>query len=152
MTEDHKRDRLRERIDAAEARNAARTIADHARDAASTATDFVKRHPLATLAGVAAVGLAIGAMTRPARRAGQKAGKRAGAFASYAAELGLAYAAGLLDRAGDAARAGQEKLGDLGEVAADRSGDAADAARRLTRDLGAKAGKSMRGLRDRLPH
>jgi hypothetical protein len=152
MTENEKRDRLRERIDAAEARNAARSIADHARDAASTATDFVKRHPLATVAGVAAVGLAIGAMTRPGRKAGKQAGQRAGAFASYAAELGLAYATGLLDKAGDAARSGQDKLGELSGAAAERGSDAADTARRLSRDIGAKASKSIRELRDRLPH
>lgn len=152
MTEDQKRDRLRERIDAAEARKAARTVADHARDAATTATDFVKRHPLATVAGVAAVGLAIGALTRPGRKAGKKAGKRASAFASYATELGLAYATGLLDKAGDVARTGQDKLGELGGVAADRGGDAADTARRLTRQLSAKASQSVKNVRSRLPH
>ena len=129
MTENEKRDRLRERIDAAEARNAARTVADQAREAAATATDFVKRHPLATVAGVAVAGLAIGAMTRPGRRAGKKASKRAGAFASYAAEIGLAYATGLLDKAGDAARTGQDKLSELGGAAANRGGDAAETAR-----------------------
>lgn len=152
MTENDKRDRLRERIDAAEARNAARSVADQARDAAATATDFVKRHPLAMIAGVAVVGLAVGAMTRPGRRAGRQASKRAGAFASYAAEIGLAYATGLLDKAGDAARTGQDKLSELGGVAADRGGDAADTARRLTSELGAKASKSLRELRGRLPN
>ncbi len=152
MTENDKRDRLRERIDAAEACQAARSIADQAREAAGNATEFVKRHPLATVAGVAAIGLAIGAMTRPGRRAGKKAGKRASEFASYAAEIGLAYATGLLDKAGDAARTGQDKLHELGGAAADRGGDAADSARRLTRDLGAKASKSLREMRERLPH
>lgn len=152
MTENEKRDRLRERIDAAEARNAARTVADQAREAAATATDFVKRHPLATVAGVAVAGLAIGAMTRPGRRAGKKASKRAGAFASYAAEIGLAYATGLLDKAGDAARTGQDKLSELGGAAANRGGDAAETARRLSSELSAKASKSIRELRGRLPH
>lgn len=152
MTEDEKRDSLRQRIDAAEARNAQRTLADQARDAAASAGEFVKRHPLATVAGVAALGVAIGAMTRPGRSAGKKAGKRASKFASYAAEIGLAYATGLLDRAGKAARAGQDKLGDLGGAAAERGADASTAARRFTREVSAKAGQSMRNLRDRLPH
>jgi ElaB/YqjD/DUF883 family membrane-anchored ribosome-binding protein len=152
MTEADKRDRLRERIEAAEARNAERSLGDYARDAAEGATDFVKRHPFTAVAGVAVIGLAIGAMTRPGRRAGKKAGKRASAFASYAAEIGLAYATGLLDKAGEAGKAGQSRLGELGGAAAERGHDAADAAQRLSRQIADKAGRSMKNLRSRLPH
>ncbi len=163
MTQEEKRDELRARIEAAEQRNEERTLADYARDASETATRFVKEHPFASIAGVAAIGLAIGAMTRPGRRAGRQAAQRTSAFASYATELGLAYAAGLLDTAGGAAQAGRDKLEDFGDSvgdsarslrrqAAHRAGDTADAARRLTRDIGKKAGRKTRGLRSRITH
>lgn len=163
MTSDEKRDELRARIEAAEARNEERTIGDYAREATEKATDFVKEHPFATLAGVAALGLAIGAMTRPGRRVGRQAGRRASAFATYATELGMAYAMGLLDSAGDAARTGKDALEDLGDSvgdsarslkreAAHRAGDTSDAAKRLTREIGKKAGRSMRNLRSRATH
>lgn len=163
MSTDEKRDELRARIEAAEERNAERSFADYARDARDSATSFVKDHPFATVAGVAAIGLAIGAMTRPGRRYGRQAARRTSALATYASELGLAYAAGLLDTAGDAARVGRDKLEDLGDAAGDsarslrreashRAGDTADAARRLTREIGKKAGRTTRGLRSRITH
>lgn len=156
MTTEEKRDELRERIEAAEARNAERTLGDRAKEAADTATEFVKEHPLATVAGVAVLGIAIGAMTKPGRRVG----RRAGAMAAYASELGLAYASGLLDSAGDLARTGGDKLEDLGDSIGDSARDARrraafqasaanDGARRLTRELGKKAGRTMRDLRGR---
>lgn len=163
MTNEEKRDELRERIEAAERRNEERSLADYARDATDTATEFVKDHPLVAVAGVAAIGLAIGAMTRPGRRYAREAGARTSAFATYISELGLAYASGLLDTAGDAALAGRDKLEDLGDAvgdssrslrraAAHRAGDTSDAARRLKRDLGKKTSRSFRGLRRSVTH
>ena len=73
LSDEDKRAALRDKIDAAEQRNAERSVADMAKDAADTVTDFAKRHPLATVAGAIGLGLAIGAMTRPGRRLGPPA-------------------------------------------------------------------------------
>lgn len=131
MSTQEKRDELRAKIEAGEQRNEERTIGDYAKSAADSTTQFVKDHPFAAVAGVAVVGLAIGAMTRPGRRAGQ----RAGALATYATEMGLAYASGLLDQAGDVARAGGDKLEDFGD-------DVAFTARKARRSAAAAAGNS----------
>ncbi|MXO90178.1 hypothetical protein [Pontixanthobacter aquaemixtae] len=155
---DEKRQALKAKIEAAEQRNADRSIGDIARDASKKATDFVKEHPFATLAGVAVLGLAIGAMTKPGRRAGKAAGENASKFASYAAELGMAYATGLIDAASDLTQLGKDKIEDLGDAINDnagelkrkasfRGGNAAAAAKSLTREAGKKAGRTVRDLR-----
>lgn len=131
MSTQEKRDELRAKIEAGEQRNEDRTIGDYAKSAADSTTQFVKDHPVAAVAGVAVIGLAIGAMTRPGRRAGQKAG----ALATYATEMGLAYASGLLDQAGDVARASGDKLEDLGD-------DVAFTARKARRSAAAAAGNT----------
>ena len=131
MSTQEKRDELRAKIEAGEQRNEERTIGDYAKSAADSTTQFVKDHPVAAVAGVAVIGLAIGAMTRPGRRAGQKAG----ALATYATEMGLAYASGLLDQAGDVARASGNRLEDLGD-------DVAFTARKARRSAAAAAGNT----------
>ena len=160
MSSEEKRQALKAKIEAAEQRNEERSLGDMAKDATDKATDFVKEHPFATLAGVAVVGLAIGAMTRPGRRAGQQVGRKASSLASYATELGLAYASGIMATAGNVAEAGKDKLEDFGDAlndnagalrrqAAFKSGNAAAAARGFTREAGKKAGRSIRDLRNR---
>ncbi|WP_209347549.1 hypothetical protein [Pontixanthobacter sp. CEM42] len=157
---DGKRAELKAKIEAAEQRNEERTLGQLARDASETATDFVKLHPLATVAGVAVLGLAIGAMTKPGRRAGKAAGSKVNEFASYAAELGAAYATGLFDAATDAAQTSKDTIEDIGDAINDNagaakrkasfiSGNAAAAAKTLTRNAGKKAGRSIRDLRSR---
>ncbi|MCR2833938.1 hypothetical protein [Parerythrobacter lacustris] len=161
MTDQAKRDELRAKIEAGEQRNADRTMGDYARDASEKATAFVKEHPLAAVAGVAAVGLAIGAMTRPGRRAARTAGRKTSAFASYAAELGMAYASGLFDAASGAAKSGGEKLEDFGEdmahkarsarrTASHSAGDAADNLRVIGRKAARQAGRTLRDARSRI--
>lgn len=155
---EEKRELLRDKIESGQRRHEERGVADYARDARDTATEFVKAYPVATIAGVTVLGLAIGAMTRPGRRAGRKAG----AMATYATELGLAYASGLFDSAGDLARAGGEKFGDLGDDVAHsarktRRGMTTAAAQRgddtryVTRKAARRAGRAYRDLRARLP-
>ena len=77
LTDEQKREKLRERIEAGEQRNEERTLAEQAKDAADSAMEFTKKHPFAVVGGVLLAGLAIGAMTRPGRRIG----RRGGAFA-----------------------------------------------------------------------
>ena len=77
LTDEQKRAELRARIEAGNKRLEERTLADQAKDAAGTAVEFAKKHPLATVGGAVVLGLAIGAMTRPGRRAGRKGGRMA---------------------------------------------------------------------------
>lgn len=151
-----KREALKGKIAAGERRNADRGIA-------AGALDYVKAHPLKSMAGVALGALLIGAMTRDGRKAGRKAGKKASALAGVATEAALAYGLGLLDAASGAASKGQDKLAELGESvgpkarawqsAAAREGSAlsdylVDAAKRS----GKRAGKTIDELRSRLQH
>lgn len=159
----HDRDALRQKIEQGEARLAERDLARAAGDAARAAGDFVRAHPVATIAGVALVGVLIGAMTRPGRRLGH----RAAGLASYATEAGIAYALGLIDAADDLAddvrKTGAEKLEDLGDSVdrtarkARREGaffaaNARDAVHDIGRRAGRKAGRTFRNTRKRLSH
>ena len=159
LTDEERRENLRERIEAAETRNEERSLGDYAREATDTATEFVKEHPITAIAGVAAIGLAIGAMTRPGRRLG----RRAGAIATYASEMGLAYASGLLDQAGDLARAGGDKIEDFGDDIAHSARSAkrnaaffanskSDDARYASRKMGRRASRSYRNAKARIAH
>lgn len=88
-----KRDELRAKIEASERRQAQRTIADDAKEAAGAATTYVKENPLMVLGGAIAAGLVIGLMTKPGRRAAGKAASGAAGAASGAAK-GAAKSAG----------------------------------------------------------
>ncbi|MEP2235292.1 MAG: hypothetical protein ABJM58_04865 [Alteripontixanthobacter sp.] len=158
--EDARRDELREKIEAAEARNEERSLADYAREAQETATGFVKDHPLTTIFGVAALGLIIGALTPPGRRMVSRAGHRASGLAAMAAELGIAYGTGMLDAAGDAARTGQDHLEDLGDDIGRKArgfrrgagltaANTGDDIRTLTRRASRKTGRTIRDLKAR---
>lgn len=160
MTSPDQRDLLRARIEAAQHRNAGRDLAERARDAAATATDFVRAHPLATVAGVAVAGLAIGAMTKRGRSAARAAGSRSGKWLGYATELALAYAAAALENAGTATRKGQDRLEDIGDGVGDRArslkreathraGDAQDTARRMMREIGKQVARAVRDMKTR---
>lgn len=158
MSSEEKRQELKAKIEAAEQRNENRTLGDQMSDATDSATQFVKDHPLATIAGVAVLGLAIGAMTRPGRRAGAEAGRRTSAFASRAADLGMLYAGNLFDTVEDSALAGKDHIEDFGAAAGDNArslrrrasfsgSNAAASARELARDTGKMANRSRRNLR-----
>jgi len=162
MTTDEKREELREKIQAGETRNAERTLGEYARDASEKATDFVKEHPIATVAGGLAVGVLLAAIIPgPGRRLSKKVGTRAASFAALAAELGLTYGTGLLDSAGSAARHGQDRLGDVGDTisstarglrrdASSRAADAGDTASMFGRTVSNKANRTLRNLRGRI--
>lgn len=158
---EEKRDALRQRIEEGQARLAERDWAADAQKAADSAKEFVREHPVATVAGVAAIGILIGAMTRPGRRLGQ----RAADLASYATEAGIAYAMGVIDAAGDLAgdvrEAGSEKLEDFGDTL-DRTtrkakressylaATARDTVHDIGRRAGRKAGRSWKGAKNRI--
>ncbi|WP_435417673.1 hypothetical protein WAB17_12490 [Parerythrobacter aurantius] len=155
MSASDSRDALRARIEEGQARLQQRDLVRAAGDAAKSAGDFVKAHPVASVAGVAVVALLIGAMTRPGRRFSS----RAAGVAGYAKEAGIAYALGLLDTVGDAAsdarRTGGDSLQDVGDRIdrtarkARREGrylaaTARDAVHSFGRTAGRKAGRAIR--------
>ncbi len=162
-TDEDKRRQLRDKIAAGEQRNAERTFADQARDAAEAATGFVKRHPLATIAGGITLGLIIGALTRPGRRLTSRVGRRSGALAALAADAALAYGLRMLDGANDLARTAGDRFEDLGDSvgtqarglrrdAAYRADIASDALGSVKRSTARKGSRLVRDLRSRFAH
>ncbi|HEU4820098.1 MAG TPA: hypothetical protein VFS87_02945 [Qipengyuania sp.] len=162
-TDAEKREALRGKIAAAEERQAQRSFADQAKDAADSALGYVRANPLKTVAAVAVSALVIGALTRPGRRAGARAGRKAGALAGVATDAALAYGLSLLDSAGSAASKGQDKLADLGGTVGDKARAWQSAAAKegsqlsdylveAARRSGKRAGKSIDDLRSRLRH
>jgi hypothetical protein len=145
---DEKADRIRKKISASQARSRGEGTARKANPKAEAKPRTPRRkddrslfdkalddHPLALLAGSVVLG-AIAASLLPASW-GRKLGRRALGLAAVAGELGAAYGHKAWDAASDGARAGQEKLGDLGETLSDTGAGA----RRKAVELGALAGK-----------
>ena len=161
---DAKREQLKTRIAAGEARNrdlGRTTIVDRAGEAAIEAKDkfvaFAKEHPIATVAGGVALGVLVSSLFKrsPTRKLGKAATKRAGTIAALGAEFAMAYAQQAMTMANEAGREGAHKLGELGETvgstarstgraAAGRAGDLTEAARIVTRDAGKRLGKALR--------
>lgn len=163
ITDEDKREELREKIEASETRNEERTLADQAREVFDSATEFVKERPFTAVAGVTVIALAVGAMTRPGRRLG----RRTGVLAAAATDAALAYALGLVDRAetaGAAAlRGSSDAFDDLSETlgssarklrrdAAYRADAAGDALRSTSRKASRKTSRGLRDLRSRFSH
>lgn len=171
-----KRDALRARIEAAERRNAERTLADQAREAATAAVDYTRANPLTVIGGAVAFGLVLGLLTRPGRRVAGRALHGAGDAISGAAtsaksgvksvtaiggsrlgsmigEAAITYAMTLIDDVLDAAREGKERAADLGEKAAQEArqlssstAQTADTAAKSTRVLADKAREAALGV------
>jgi len=139
-TSTKQRDELRAKIESSERRIAERTIADQAREAAEAATDYAKANPLTVVGGAVAVGLVIGAMTKPGRRVvkstatgtvdavgGAASGAarsvstaaktRGSAFTSLVADAVIAYGIKMIDDAMNGARKGQDAIEDAGDTA-----------------------------------
>lgn len=156
---DEKREELRRKIEEGEKRHADRSIGEYAQEAAETATEFVKKHPVATVAGAVTIGLMIGAMTRPGRRVV----KRGGTLATLASEAVLAYGMSMIDKAGELAEAGEDKLADFGDAVGDKArqvrrdaeymaGNTADRGRIMKRKAGRGAERAVRSLKGRISH
>lgn len=135
LTPANKRDELRAKIEASERRNAERTVGDQAKEAAGAATTYVKENPMTVLGGAIAVGLVIGLLTQPGRKAATKAAKgtanavggaASGAarsvgtaaksqstkFGTLLADAMVAYGIKLIDNALDASKMGKDKTDD----------------------------------------
>ena len=164
------RDALRARIEAAERRNADRTLADQAREAAAAAVDYTRANPLTVIGGALAAGLIIGLLTRPGRRvASRVAHSTADAIsgAASSASSGVKNVASrggsrfgqmtLIDEVLETARAGQERAEELSDAAGvkakkitarttDAAGSAAHSTRALARKTRAAAADIVRDL------
>lgn len=162
-TDAEKREALRGKIAAGEQRQAQRSFADQAKDAADSALGYVRANPLKAVAAVAVGALVIGALTRPGRRAGVKAGRKAGALGTVATDAALAYGLSLLDGASHVASKGQDKLSDIGgtvgskarawqSAATKESSQLSDYVVEAARRSGKRAGKTIDDLRSRLQH
>ncbi|MEE4317928.1 MAG: hypothetical protein V2I74_13195 [Erythrobacter sp.] len=164
LTHAEKRDSLRARIEAAERRNAERTLADQAREAAAAATEYTRAHPLTVFGGALALGLLVGLATRPGRRVATRA---AGAVGSAASGAASSAAAGVKSAAarggsqitallGDAALAwGMKVLDDLIETARtgqDRVEDLADEAEATARKVKRDAAHAVGTASDTVRH
>ena len=158
-TDAEKREALRSKIEAGEQRQAQRSFADQAKDAADDALGFVRANPLKTVAAVALGALVIGAMTRP----GRKLGRKTGAMAGVATDAALAYGLSLLDSAGSVAGKGQDKLANLGDTvgakarawqatAANEGSQLSDYLVNAARRSGRRAGRTIDDLRGRIAH
>ncbi len=165
-TKDAKRDEIKERIAAAQARNAERnepsladTVSEKAMAAKDGFVDFAKKHPAATVAGGVVLGLLVASMFSGPRRVAGKAavaaGSKAAGLAAIGSEMAVAFAKEAMDTAQDAKRAGGEKLEDLADSVGDsarslkreasyRADNASDTARIVARDVGKTIARSFR--------
>jgi hypothetical protein len=142
---DEKAERIRNKISASQARTrgegSPRKAKPASRKRPSGETTFIEKavadHPLALLAGSVVLG-AIAASLIP-RTWGSKLGGRMLGLATIAGELGAAYGSKAWGAAAEGARAGQEKLEDVGETLADQGSDA----RRRAIELGTQAGRRV---------
>lgn len=161
-----KRDELRAKIEASERRIAERTVADQAKEAAGAATTYVKENPLTVLGGAIAVGIVIGALTKPGRRAATRAATGAasavgGAASSAATGVGnaaksqgskfgtlladamVAYGIKLIDDALETSRGGRDVIDDAGESASTTKRTVRQKTRR-------RAESAVRSIKDRV--
>ncbi len=149
---------------AAKPKAAARTGPDDR----SLFTRTLEDHPLALLAGGVVLG-AVAASLVPASFM-RKMGARAFGMAALAGEMSALYGGKALEKGSQAARAGQERLEDLGDSAADHAADAraraielgtlaarralglANEARSTARDTGGGLARRIGALTDRARH
>ena len=124
--------RIKDKIAASSARSSGKALAragskpnggaHDAADERSFLTRALDDHPLALLVGSVALG-AVAASLIPASVT-RKLGSRVFGLAALAGEMSALYGGKALEKGSQAARAGQDRLEDLGETAADYSADA----------------------------
>ena len=138
---DPKRQEIKDRIAASQARNEGRTPSSATGNGSedSGIIGFIKEHPITTIAGALAVGVLVAGMFPSARHAAKKGGARASALGVLGTQAALSAFQHLLDSTEDARHSGAAKLDDLGDVI----GDAARNLRREARDTGKTAARSL---------
>ena len=148
LTDAERREKLRQRIAQGEERHEARRFADQARDAADSALGYAREHPLRVVAGAVAVGLVVGALTRPGRRLG----RRGGALAALAADAAIGYGLKAWSEAGKAGDTAGTAARRFGRDASYRLDTASDMVREGTRKATAATSRAMRDMRSRFTH
>lgn len=160
---DTKRAELKGKVAAAQKRNSSRSkeqsFGDYARDAGSSATSFVKEHPITTVVGGLALGVLVASFLPGGRKVRKQASAKSAALAAALADLALTYGTQLLDSTEKAASAGRDRLSDLGGAIGDvarttgrEAGSAAETAGDTARDFGKAAVRTLRDLRSRMAH
>lgn len=117
---DERREQLRERIEAAEARQAARERAANA-TVADRVTAVAREHPLLLIAGGLAIGVALSTLVpkSPTR----KLSKNTLGFLATIAELGIAYGRQAMEAVEDSGREGMARLGRMREAETEEAGE-----------------------------
>ncbi|WP_338465802.1 hypothetical protein RXV95_09455 [Novosphingobium sp. ZN18A2] len=138
---DERRERVRERIEAARERveQRAGVAAREAKDAATATRQFVQEHPFAVIAGGVAVGGLVAALWPRRRRKQESGAGRLSRLAAAAGEMAVAYATRAASGAREAGRDGMERLEDLGESV----GDATSQARRVAGGIAESSGERI---------
>ena len=95
MTRDQKREALKERIAAAQARFGERSPEAIAADAASSAFNFAKHNPAIVLGGAVVLGLALGSFSKR----GRKAAAAGGMFTRIATDAAIGFALAMYEKA-----------------------------------------------------
>lgn len=155
---DSKREEIKSRIEAAQAREAAlaeptttQRVAEKASEAGDAFTSFVKEHPFAAAAGGVALGILVASMFKGPRRAAARGGARAISLATIGAEMASSFADELLDDARDLGREGVRRAEHLGREGAHKVEDLSDAvgdrARSIRRDATYNASRASDAAR-----
>ncbi len=161
---DAKRQEIKDRITAAQERNAERQepslgerVSARATAARDDFTAFAKEHPVATVAGGLAIGVLISALFKnsPTRKAGRYAGAKAAGYAAIGSQMAAAFAEQLMESTAGARQASADKLEDVGDAFNDtarrvrrtaeyRAANASDTARNSARDIGKTIARTLR--------
>lgn len=159
-----KRDDMKERIEAAQARNVAleekaivQRVGEKAVEAKDDFTDFARKHPVAIIAGGVVAGILISALFKgsPTRKAAVAVKDKSSELASIGSEAAIAFAREMMDATAEIRQAGADKIEDLNDAVGDKTRgikrkashrieDANDTARIAARDLGKTIARSFR--------
>lgn len=121
-----KREKLRNRIDAGEARLKARDLSERASATTDRVTSFAREHPLMLIAGGLAVGIVLSTLVP--RSPTRKLSKKTIAFMASLAELGVTYGREALETVSEAAegagKQGRTRIAELTSAAKDKATEA----------------------------
>jgi hypothetical protein len=164
--DDTKRDALRAKIEAGERRIAQRDLASDAREAAQAAADYARANPGKVVAGALVIGLVIGLLTAPGRRAASNAAARVtgrkrkvdtpSKVAAFLSHTVMTRGMELLEDVLEKANLSRERLDDIAEetvTTARRLGhEAAETSDGFARRTRQRAETAARDIADRLRH
>lgn len=144
-----KRQQIRKKVAAGEARNKAReeaTLAQRAAQMRDDALDLAREHPVLVVVGGLALGFAVSLMFKrsPTRQVSEKAAKKASGFAVLAAELAIPLIRSALSGAGEAGQKGLGRIEEFGEAAGEKARSAGQAAAERASSAGQRIARAVR--------